>query len=116
MVPKYNGEWHICIDYTDLNKPIPKKLFLDAYKGYHQIRMALKDMEKIAFVTDDGIFGYTHIPLGLKNTQAEFQQLVNNVFGDQIGWNMEVYMNDIILKSKKVEMVPQDMRETFEKI
>lgn len=41
--------------------------------------------------------------------------MVHEVFGDQIGRNMEVYVDDIILKSKKAKMLPQDMRETFEK-
>lgn len=53
---------------------------------------------------------------GLKNAQAEFQQIANEVFGDEIGRNMEVYVDAIILKSKKVEMLPVDMRETFTKV
>lgn len=68
-------------------------------------------MEKMTFITDDGIFYYTRIPFRLKNAQAEFQQMVNDIFEDQIGCNMEVYVNNIILKSKKVDMLPQDMRE-----
>lgn len=69
----------MCINYTNLNEAIPKKLFplpridqvvvvvagyellcfLDTYKGYHQISIALEDMEKTTFVTDDVIFCYT---------------------------------------------------------
>lgn len=90
--------------------------FLNTYKGYHQIPMALEDMEKIAFVTKDDIFCYTRMSFWLKNAQAEFQDMVNKVFGDQISRNMEVYVYDIILKSRKVEMLPTNMRETFEKI
>lgn len=78
--------------------------------------MSLEDIEKTAFVENNSIFWYTRMPFGLKNMQAEFQQMVNEIFGDQIGRNMEVYMDDIILKSKKAEMLSQDMRETFEKI
>lgn len=66
---------------------------------------------KKAFVTDDGIFCYTQMPFGLKNAQGEFHQMVNDIFGDQIGRNMEIYV-DNILKSKKVEMLAHDMRET----
>lgn len=96
----------MCINYTNLNKAIPKKLFplpridkvvdavtehevlcfLDAYKIYHRIPIVPEDMEKMTFVTDDGIFCYTRMP---KNVQAEFQQMVNDVFGDQIGRNIE---------------------------
>lgn len=72
--------------------------FLDIYKIYHQIPLAPGDMEKTGLVTDDGIFCYTQMPFRLKNAQAKFEQMVNNVFKDQIGWNMEVYVDDIILK------------------
>lgn len=68
--------------------------------------MVLEDMEKIAIMTDDDIFCYTRMPFELKNAQVEFQQMVNDVFRDQIGQNMEVYIDDILLKSKKVDMLP----------
>ena len=77
----------MCIDYTDLNKDCPKDpfalprfykiidltagcellCFLDAYSGYHQIKMALEDQEKTAFITPFGIFCYTSMPFDLKN-------------------------------------------------
>lgn len=78
--------------------------------------MAPEDMEKTAFVIDEGIFYYARMRFGLKNAQAEFQQMVNDIFGDQIGSHMEVYVDDIILKSKKVDILPQDMREAFNEI
>lgn len=90
--------------------------FLDAYKGYHQIPMAPEDMENTAFVTDNSIFCYTRMPFGLKTVHVEFQEMVNDIFGEQIGRNMEIYVDDIILKSKKVERLPQVMKETFSKI
>lgn len=82
----------MCIDYTDLNRAIPKKpfplsqidkvtdavashevlCFLNVCKGYHQIPMAPDDMEKTTFSTEDGIFYYTRIPSRLKNAQADF--------------------------------------------
>ena len=87
LVLKKNGTWRMCIDYTDLNKACPKHpfalpridqiidstagcellCFLDAYSGYHQIKMALEDQEKTAFITPFGIFCYTSMPFGLKN-------------------------------------------------
>lgn len=60
--------------------------------------MAPEDMEKTTFITDDGIFCYTWMSFGLKNAQDKFQQMVNDVFEDQIGRIMEVYVDDIILK------------------
>lgn len=57
-------------------------------------------------MTDDDIFCYTRMTFLLKNAQVEFQQMVNDIFRDQIGRNMEVYVDDIILNSKKVDMLP----------
>jgi len=46
--------------------------FLDAYSGYHQIRMKEEDQEKIAFITPYGVFCYTTMPFGLKNAGATY--------------------------------------------
>ena len=51
-------------------------LFLDAYAGYHQIKMAVEDEEKTAFITPRGIHCYTCMPIGLKNAGATFQRAV----------------------------------------
>ncbi|GJR04085.1 reverse transcriptase domain-containing protein [Tanacetum coccineum] len=63
----------------------PFKCFLDAYKGYHQIKMAEEDEEKTAFITSQGIFCYTKMPFGLKNAGATYQRLVDKAFQKQIG-------------------------------
>ena len=57
---------------------------MDAFSEYNQIRMTFEDEEKIAFVTDQGLFYYKIIPFGLKNTSATYQRLVNKFFKDQI--------------------------------
>src|SRR4051812_42928598 len=87
LVLKKNGTWHMCIDYTDLNKACPKDPFalptidkiidstaecellciLEAYSGYYQIKMSIEDQEKISFITSFGAFCYTSTPFGLKN-------------------------------------------------
>lgn len=76
--------------------------------------MTLEDMGKIVFVTNDGIFCYTRMLFSLRREQAKFQEMVNKVFGDQIEGDMEVYVDNIILKLRKMQMLPIDMRETFE--
>ncbi|KAL0368520.1 UNVERIFIED_CONTAM: Transposon Ty3-G Gag-Pol polyprotein [Sesamum calycinum] len=131
LVPKPNGKWRMCIDFTDLNKACPKDSyplpridalidstsgcelmsFLDAFQGYNQIR--LDDQEKTSFVTDQGIFCYNVMPFGLKNVGATYQRLVNNMFREQIRRNMEVYIDDMVIKSQKKENHKQDLQDCF---
>ena len=87
VVKKKTGKWHVCVDFTDLNKACPKDpfpmpridqlvdakvghlrmSFLDAFQGYHQIPPALDDQEKTASVTPVGNYHYKVMPFGLKN-------------------------------------------------
>ena len=63
--------------------------------------MAKEDQEKTAFFTSQGLYCYKVITFGLKNVGATYQRLVNKLFSKQIGTNMEVYVNDMLVKSKK---------------
>nr|GEX44382.1 reverse transcriptase domain-containing protein [Tanacetum cinerariifolium] len=110
---KYDGSWRMCVDFTNLNKACPQdcyplseinwkveslcdysfKCFLDAYKGYHQIQMAESGEEKTAFYTSHGVYCYTKMPFGLKNVGATYQRLVDKAFDNQVGRNIEVYLN-----------------------
>nr|GEW28853.1 hypothetical protein [Tanacetum cinerariifolium] len=133
MVKKHDGSWRMCVDFTDLNKACPQdcyplleidwkveslcgypfKCFLDAYKGYHQIQLAESDEEKTAFHTVQGVYCYTKMPFGLKNDGATYQRLVDEAFDSQIGWNIEVYVDDLVVKSHtEVEML-RDIGEMF---
>ena len=100
LVKKANGKWWMCLDFTDLNKACPKDSFplsridllvdstsghkflsfMDAFSGYNQIHMHEIDQEKIAFVTDRGLYCYNMMPFGLKNVGATYQRLVNKMF------------------------------------
>ena len=93
LVLKKNGTWRMCVDCTDLNKACPadpfallcidqiidatagceRLSFLGAYSSYHQIKMAVKDQEKTAFITTFGAFCYVSMPFGLKRAQATYQ-------------------------------------------
>nr|GEW69166.1 hypothetical protein [Tanacetum cinerariifolium] len=97
MVKKHDDNWRMYVDFKDLNKSCPKdgyplseidwnveslygypyKCFMDAYKRYHQIKIAEKDEEKTAFITSQGIFCYSKVPFGLKNAGATYQRLVD---------------------------------------
>ncbi|XP_059669203.1 uncharacterized protein LOC132314344 [Cornus florida] len=87
---------------------------MDAYSGYNQISMYTSDREKTAFITDRGLYCYKVMPFGLKNAGATYQRLVNAMFKHQIGRNMEVYVNDMLVKSLKAEDHLTDLQETFE--
>ncbi|GKE47893.1 reverse transcriptase domain-containing protein, partial [Tanacetum coccineum] len=133
MVKKYDSSWRMCVDFTVLNKacpqdcyPLPEidwkvkslygypfKCFLDAYKGYHQIQMAESDEEKTAFHTSQGVYCYTKMPFGLKNAGAIFQRLVDKDFNSQVGQNVEVYVDDLVIKSYIEAEMLRDVDETF---
>uniref|UniRef100_A0A2N9IQQ3 RNA-directed DNA polymerase n=1 Tax=Fagus sylvatica TaxID=28930 RepID=A0A2N9IQQ3_FAGSY len=90
--------------------------FMDAFSGYNQIQMAEEDQEKTAFITSRGLFCYKVMPFGLKNAGATYQRLVNKMFHDQIGRNVEVYADDMLVKSKKDDNHLADLKETFQGI
>ncbi|GKC05683.1 reverse transcriptase domain-containing protein [Tanacetum coccineum] len=94
----------------------PLKCFLDAYKGYHQVQMADEDEEKTAFYTDQGTYCYTKMPFGLKNAGATYQRLVDEAFRSQIGKNLEVYVDDMVVKSKTEREMLADIAETFDNL
>ncbi|GJT03900.1 hypothetical protein Tco_0838362 [Tanacetum coccineum] len=64
-----------------------------------QIQMAKDDEEKTAFHTSQGVYCYTKMPFGLKNAGATYQRLVDNAFEGQVGRNLEVYVDDLVIKS-----------------
>ena len=133
MVKKANGKWRMCVDFTDLNNtclkdsfPLPRidqlvdstaghKLltFMDAFSRYNQIQMAEEDQEKTAFITSQGLYCYRVMPFGLKNEGATYQRLVNQMFSKQIRRNVEVYVDDMLVKSKEEEDHLDDLREAF---
>ncbi|KAI0522352.1 hypothetical protein KFK09_004731 [Dendrobium nobile] len=133
MVKKTNGAWRMCVDYTDLNKACPKDCFplpridqlvdatsghqmlsfMDAYSGYNQIRMNPVDEEATAFQTDRGLYCYQVMPFGLKNAGATYQRLMNKVFKDLIGHTMEVYVDDMLVKSFEKSQHISDLEQCF---
>ena len=75
--------------------------------------MAEEDQEKTAFITSQELYCYRIMPFSLKNTRTTYQRLVNQMFSKQIGKNVEVYVDDMLVKSKKEENHLDDLKETF---
>ncbi|GFS37719.1 hypothetical protein Acr_00g0053630 [Actinidia rufa] len=80
---------------------------------YHQIKMHLLDVEKTFFITERGLYCYKVMPFGLKNTRATYQRLVNRMFRELIGKTMEVYINDMLVKSLKTTDHIAHLEEAF---
>ena len=75
--------------------------FLDSFSRYHQIPMYPPNVEKTSFITPHGLFCYNVIPFGLKNDGATYQRLVTKMFRLLFKKTMEVYIDDMLIKSKK---------------
>jgi hypothetical protein len=123
VVLKKCGKERMCVDFTSLNKACPQDpfplpridqivdsttgcdllCFLDAFSGYHHIKMAVEDVEKTAFLTSCGVFCYTCMPFGLRNAGATFQRLMHIALGPQLGRNAEAYVDDIMVKSREAK-------------
>ena len=71
------------------------------------------DQDHTSFVTNKGLYCYNVMPFGLKNAGATYQRLVNRMFASQIGVNMEVYVDDMLVKSKRQKNHIQDLTECF---
>jgi len=133
LVPKKDGKVRMCIDYQDLNRANPKDdfplphidvlvdniaqhaffSFMDGFSGYNQIKMAEEDMEKATFITPWGTFCYKVMPFGLKNAGATYQRAIVTLFHDMMHKEIEVYVDDMIAKSKSEENHVDDLRKLF---
>ncbi|PNX93533.1 hypothetical protein L195_g016687 [Trifolium pratense] len=134
LVKKSNGKWRMCVDYTDLNRayskdayPLPniEKLvdnslgfkllsFMDAYSGYNQIKMVEIDKKKTTFMTESSNYYYNVMSFGLKNACATYQRMMNKVFNNEIGDMLEVYMDDMIVKSEEEVDYTTHLKKVFD--
>jgi len=109
------------IDYTYLNMACPKDpyplpnidhlidnasgfktlSFMDPYSRYNQIRMDPLDAPKTTFMTNNKNYHYEVMPFGLRNVGATFHRCMDTTFSLQIGRNLEVYIDDLVAKTKK---------------
>ena len=122
------------MDFIDLNIACPKNsfplpridqlvdsiaghellTFMDSFSSYNQILMKKDDQEKTVFVTSQGLYCYKVMPFRLKNANATYQRLVNQMFSKQIGRNMEVNVDDMLAKIREAKTHLTDLQEAFD--
>ena len=133
---KKDGKVRMCVDFRDLNKacskddfPLPHidilvvnmvgstlMSFMDGFSGYNQIKMAPKDMTKTTFTTKWRIYCYMVMPFRHKNVGAIYQKMAIALLHDMMHNKVEVYVDDIIVKSKDREGHIINLRKFFERI
>jgi len=131
LVKKTNGNWRMCVDFTDLNKVCPKDShplpsidalvdsasgckmlsFLDAFSGYNQIKMHPRDESKTTFMTETCSYCYKVMPFGLKNAGATYQRLMDRVLAPMLGRNVQAYVDDMVVTSQERGRHTADLEE-----
>jgi hypothetical protein len=135
---KESGKLSVCLDFRNLNKVTPKDeytmpivdtlinnasgnniiSFLDGNAGYNQIFMAEEDASKTASICLGfiGLFEWVIMTFGLKNAGATYQRAMNLIFHELLGNTMEVYIDDIVVKSAEFSSHIVDLRKAFDKM
>ncbi|KAL4020707.1 hypothetical protein IC575_019488 [Cucumis melo] len=136
LVPKKDEKGRMCVDYRDLNRASPKDnfplphidmlvdntagystfSFMDGFSGYNQIKMAEEDREKTTFITLWGTFCYKEMPFGLKNVGATYHRAMVTLFHDMMHKKIEVYVDDMIAKSKADEDHTSTLKKLFDRL
>jgi hypothetical protein len=78
--------------------------------------MSREDRKHTAFVTVDGLYCYVMVPYGLKNALPTFVRAMSKTFGDLIRDRVEVYINDIVVKTKRRSTLVEDLTLVFDKL
>ena len=86
---------------------------MNAFLRYHQIKMHPPDMDKTFFIVKRELYCYKVMPFGLQNTRVTYQMLVNKIFKDMIRKTIEVYIDDMLVKSLKVADHVAHLEEIF---
>ncbi|XP_057954124.1 uncharacterized protein LOC131148417 [Malania oleifera] len=135
-IMKKNGKVRVCVDYRDLNKASPKDnfplphidvlvdntaghalfSFMDGFSGYNQIKMAPEDKDKTTFITLWETFCYKVMPFGLKNAGATYQRAMVTLFHDLMHKEIEVYVDDMIVKSRDEYSHVMNLRKLFKRL
>ncbi|KAK1681832.1 hypothetical protein QYE76_042680 [Lolium multiflorum] len=136
-VEKKDGRWRVAIDFRNLNSATPKDeypmpvaetlinaaaghkvlSFMDGNAGYNQIFMAPEDIHKTAFRVPGsvGLFEYVVMTFGLKNAGATYQRAMNYIFHDLIGKLVEIYIDDVVVKSVATDGHLEDLQRVLDR-
>ena len=137
-VMKKNGKLRVSVDFRDLNVVTPKDMyvmsianmlvdsttnnrllsFIDGFFGYNQILIVVDDISKATFRCPSSLrtFEWLFMPFSLENAGATYQRAMNTIFHDMLGNHMEIYIDNILVKSKKVTEHVNHLRKSFERI
>ena len=127
LVDGFSGYNQILIDEEDVHKmafrcpgAVGNELLslVDGFSSYNQIMIDEEDVHKMSFRCPGtvGIFEWPVMSFGLKNARATYQRAMNAIFHDMIGHHVEVYIDDIIIKSKKAVNHVEHLRKTFQRM
>ena len=92
----------------------PRMSFLDVFQGYQQIALATKNQEKTSFISPEANYHYTVNSFGFKNARATYQRMMTRMFRKKIGNMVEVYIDDMVVKSKEDQRHVSDLANIFE--
>ena len=137
-VVKKNEKLRVCVDFRDINVATPKDMyvmpiadmlvdstannellsFIDGFSKYNQVLIDVDNISKTTFRCPGslGMFDWLVMPFGLKNADATYQRAMNIIFHDMLVHHMEIYIDDIVVKSKKITELVNHLRKSFERM
>ena len=136
LVKKPDGSWRFCVDYRELNKitvrdsyPLPRVddylhavegnmwfSLMDLTSGFFQIPIHPDDVKKTAFITHDGLYEFTRLPMGSKISPPVFQRVMDMAFAGMKWRNILVYVDDVLVMSPTFERHLEDLEEAFKRL
>lgn len=133
LAMKSDGTWRFCVDYSKLNKHVPRDSFplpnvddhldrlgkakiftvIDLASGFWQIPVDEKDKEKLAFITPFGTYEWNYMPFGFVNAPSIFQRAISETLDPELYISCLVYVDDIIIFSDDFDSHLLDLDRVF---
>lgn len=139
LTNKPNGTFRICLDYRNLNNCMKSKGFplpniasmlqrigsqkgkyyavLDLTSGYHQAPVSVDSQDFTTFITSEGLYKWTRVPMGPKSAPSYFQQhMTTTVLAGLVHVILEVYLDDIIIYAKTQDELLERLKIVFDRL